>query len=230
VCDEGYYREIICGLYTQELEESRKCVRMERNSGQFLLKAISSGSWIEKTKCLVVIKISSGPSDDERIHALINCQVRLSVASTRNTNTVACQQPSSCPVSILARIDLQDIPLIEVTNSNRAIFHAAIKEGVIRPDETMLIKFCEYARESSIVMTSVNTVGSGCDTKENNLSPSHRPADDRMSNVDENNVDENNVDENNVDAYIEAALGRKVFLLILTPYPEQYLSSSVVLF
>ncbi|MFZ0556509.1 MAG: hypothetical protein WAM26_14605, partial [Nitrososphaeraceae archaeon] len=106
------------------------------------------------------------------IHALINCQVRLSVASTRNTNTVACQQPSSSPVSILARIDLQDIPLIEVTNSNRAIFYAAVKEGAIRPDETMLIKFCECARESSIVMTSVNTVGSGCDTKENNPSPS----------------------------------------------------------
>ncbi len=147
-------------------------MRMERNSGQFLLKAISSGSWIEKTKSLVAIKIPPRPPDDERIHALINCQVRLSVANTRNTNTVACQQPSSSPVSILARIDLQDIPLIEVTNSNRAIFYAAVKEGAIRPDETMLIKFCECARESSIVMTSVNTVGSGCDTKENNPSPS----------------------------------------------------------
>ena len=40
----------------------------------------------------------------------------------------------------------------------------------------------------------------------------------------------NNVDENNVDAYIEAALGRKMFLLILTPYHEQYISSSVVRF
>lgn len=61
--------------------------------------------------------------------------------------------------------------------------------------------------------------------KTTRLLPSHRPADDRMS-----NVDENNVDENNVDAYIEAALGRKMFLLILTPYPEQYLSTTVVLF
>jgi hypothetical protein len=40
----------------------------------------------------------------------------------------------------------------------------------------------------------------------------------------------NNVDENNVDAYFEAALGRKMVLLMLTPYPEQYMSSSVVLF
>jgi|GEM_PF-5118721 len=48
-----------------------------------------------------------------------------------------------------------------------------------------------------------------------NLTPQYSPADDRM---------------NNVDAYFEAALGRKMFLLILTPYPEQYMSSSVVLF
>ena len=114
---------------------------------------------------------------------------------------------------------MQDIPLIEFNNSNRDIFHAAIKEGVIRLDETMSTKFCEYARESSIVMVRVNTVGYACDTKEN-LSPQYSPADDRM----------NNVDENNVDAYIEAALGRKMFLLMLTPYPEQYMSSSVVLF
>ena len=53
-----------------------------------------------------------------------------------------------------------------------------------------------------------------------NLTPQYSPADDRM----------NNVDENNVDAYFEAALGRKMFLLMLTPYPEQYMSSSVVLF
>ena len=114
---------------------------------------------------------------------------------------------------------MQDIPLIEFNNSNRDIFHAPIKEGVIRLDETMSTKFCEYARESSIVMVGVNTVGSRCDTKEN-ISPHDSPADDRM----------NNVDENNVDAYIRAVLGRKMFLLILTPYPEQYKSSSVVLF
>ena len=218
-CDEEYYRKIICGLCPPELEESKKCVMMERNSGQFLLKAISSGSWIEKTKSLVALKIPPRHPDDERFHALINCQVRLSVGSTSNTNSIGSHQPSSSLVPISARINLQDIPLIEFNNSNRDIFHAAIKEGVIRLDETMSTKFCEYARESSIVMVRVNTVGSACDTKEN-LSPQYSPADDRM----------NNVDENNVDAYIEAALGRKIFLLILTPYPEQYMSSSVVLF
>jgi hypothetical protein len=192
---------------------------MERNSGQFLLKAISSGSWIEKTKSLVALKIPPRPPDDERYHVLINCQVRLSIGSTSNTNSVGCHQPSSILVPISARINLQDIPLIEYTNSNRDIFHAAIKEGVIRLDETMVTKFCEYARESSIVMVGMNTVDSRCDTKEN-LSPHDSPADDGM----------NNVDENDVDAYIEAVLGRKMFLLILTPYPEQYMSSSVVLF
>ena len=188
---------------------------LERNSGQFLLKAISSGSWIEKTKSLIALKIPPRPPDDERFHVLINCQVRLSVGRTSNTKSVGSHQPSSSLVPISARINLQDIPLIEFNNSNRDIFHAAIKEGVIRLDETMSTKFCEYARESSIVMVRVNTVGYACDTKEN-LSPQYSPADDRM----------NNVDENNVDAYIEAALGRKMFLLILTPYPEQYMSSS----
>ncbi len=79
----------------------------------------------------------------------------------------------------------------------------------------MSIQFCEDARESSIVMVRVNTVSSGCDTRENNLSPQYSPAEDRM---------------NYVDAYIDTALGRKMFLLILTPYSEQYMSSSGVLF
>ena len=57
-------------------------------------------------------------------------------------------------------------------------------------------------------------------TPKKRLSLLDSPADDRI----------NNVDENNVDAYIEAALGRKIILLILMPYPEQYMSSSVVLF
>ncbi len=76
---------------------------------------------------------------------------------------------------------MQDIPLIEITNSNRTIFQAAIKEGVIRFDETMSIQFCEDARESSIVMVRVNTVSSGCDTRENNLSQ-FSPAEDMMNN------------------------------------------------
>lgn len=94
---------------------------------------------------------------------------------------------------------MQDIPLIEANNSDQPIFRAASKEGEIRLDDTTLIKLCEYARESSIVIVSVNT---------------------RV----------NNIEENIGDAYIEAALGRKKFLLVLTPYPEIYMRSSVVLF
>lgn len=163
LCDEKYLMNEIYGLEPHDIGEFEKCVEMEKNSGQFLLKAISSGSWIEKTKSLVALKIPPTPPDDERIHALINCQVLLPVASTGNTNVVGYQQLSSSPATIAAQINLQGIPVIQAPNSRWPIFQAAIKDGMVRLDETEVIKYCEYARESSFVTVSVDISASGRD-------------------------------------------------------------------
>jgi hypothetical protein len=156
VCNEKYFRNEICGLSPQKIEEFKNCVELEKNSGQFLFKAISSGPWIEKPKYMIALKVPPRIPDDARNHVSINSQISPAVTNTISSNSIGYQQYSSYPIPISARINLLEILMIATANCHTPIFNAALEEGVIKLDDKELIKFCESVKESSIVLASRN--------------------------------------------------------------------------
>ena len=117
--------------------------------------------------------------------------------------------------------------MLEFPNCLIPVLNGAIQEGLSRLDDKELIKFCKFAKDSSIVLVSVNNLTCGFDINEKNR---HANTGSQGSKHTMNTNDDDSVNKTHLaDAYIEAALGRKMFLLVLTPYPKIYKSSSVAI-
>jgi hypothetical protein len=229
VCDLGYYGDAISGISTQEMESYKKCVKKEKDSGQFLFKAISNGPWIEKPKFLVAIRIPPIVSPDKRVYMSIISQMPLGITNNGNANQAEYQQNPSDPTPISARINLQEIPIIEIHNSYASLFHRTIQEGVTKLNNMELTEFCELTKVSSIVVVRVDGGTFGFDNTEKNKHPGNG-ADTSECFQDTSADGTNDMQSDLADSYVEAALGAEMFLVVLTPNPEIYPTLSVVLY
>lgn len=57
MCDEQHDRDFIDGSSSKEIERMKSCIEIEKQSGAFLFKAITSGAWAEMSKFVVAIKV-----------------------------------------------------------------------------------------------------------------------------------------------------------------------------
>jgi hypothetical protein len=211
------------------MESYKKCVETEKDSGQFLFKAISNGPWIEKPKFLVAIRIPAIVSPDKRVYISIISQMPLGITNNGNTNQAEYQQNPSDPTPISARINLHEIPIIEIHNSYASLFHRTIQEGVTKLNDRELTEFCELTKVLSIVVVSVDGGTFGFNNTEKNKHPSNG-ADTSECFQDTSADGTNDMQSDLADSYVEAALGVEMFLVVLTPYPEIYPTLSVVLY
>jgi hypothetical protein len=106
--------------------------------------------------------------------------------------------------------------MLEIPNCLIPVLNGAIQEGLSRLDDKELIKFCKFAKDSSIVLVSVNNLTCGFDINEKNrhANTGSQGSKHTMNTNDDDSVNKTQADL--ADAYIEAALGRKMFLL--SPY------------